>query len=141
MSDDVAAIRRSFSIAELSPELGASGVTHTVVIQAATTSEETEDLLAIASRSPVIAGVVGWVDLVMPVSGAIAELRSRPGGELLVGIRHPAHDEADENWLASPAVLRGLFGLAEAGLAFDLLVRERELPAARRAVAALPGLR
>jgi predicted TIM-barrel fold metal-dependent hydrolase len=38
-------------------------------------------------------------------------------------------------------VLRGLSAVADAGFTFDLLVRERELPSARRAVAALPQLR
>ena len=40
------------------------------------------------------------------------------------------HDEADADWLTRPAVRRGLAAVFERGLAYDLLVRSRELPAA-----------
>src|SRR5207248_1500497 len=44
-------------------------------------------------------------------------------------------------WITRSDVARGLRAVAAAGLAFDLLVRTRELPAAVRAVADLPQLR
>ena len=53
-----------------------------------------------------------------------------PGGEVLVGIRHQVHDEPDPAWLLHGEVLAGLAAVAEAGPAYDLLVRERELLAA-----------
>jgi len=47
-----------------------------------------------------------------------------------VGIRHLVHDEPDPDWLLRPDVERGIAAVGRAGLAFDLLVRSRELPAA-----------
>ena len=50
------------------------------------------------------------------------------------------HDEPDPNWLTRADVLRGLRTLAARGLVYDLLVRTRELPAARHAAATIDGL-
>jgi L-fuconolactonase len=58
-----------------------------------------------------------------------------------VGVRHQVHDEPDPEWLLRPGVLRGLRAVGEAGLAYDLLVRPRELPAAFEAARSLPGVR
>ena len=86
-------------------------------------------LLRIAAAEPWVAGVVGWVDLTDPaIADALAALVERPDGDRLVGIRHPAHDEPDPDWLVRADVGRGLAAVADAGLAFDLLVRARELP-------------
>ena len=142
MTDEVAPLRRSFGLGDLLPELELAGVVQTVVVQAVGTVEETEDLLGLAARSPVVAGVVGWVDLQAPdVGDALARLRRCRGGEHLAGIRHQVQDEPDPDWILGGAVRRGLGAVAAAGLVFDLLVRERQLPSARRALAAVPGLR
>jgi L-fucono-1,5-lactonase len=134
-------LRRRFGFAELKPQMAAAGIDATVVVQARTDLEETHALLALARAEPAVAGVVGWVDLTDGRTGeTLARLRERSGGEKLVGVRHPAHDEPDPDWLARPDVLRGAEEVAEAGLAMDLLVRTRELPAALRLVRALPGL-
>ena len=91
-------------------------------------------------RDPLIAGVVGWVDLTAPdVNDALARLRASPGGELLVGIRHQVQEEPDPWYLARADVRRGLRAVAEAGLVYDLLVRPHQLPAAVDAVRAAAG--
>jgi L-fuconolactonase len=87
-------------------------------------------------------GVVGWVDLLDPsISDTLAMLRSGPGGDKLVAIRHQVHDELDADWLLRPQVQQGLRHIADAGLVYDLLVRTRELPAAVQVTRALPNLR
>lgn len=142
MTDEVASLRRTYSINDLAPELAAHGVSQTVVVQATSSTEETEELLGIAGESDVVAGVVGWVDLRDPgAADVLAHLRDRPGGDHLVGIRHQVHDEPDPEWLLRDDVIRGLNAVAGAGLVYDLLVRERELSAARTALADLPELR
>jgi L-fuconolactonase len=139
----LAPIRRPFTVEDLRREVAAAGVTHTVAVQAVGDLGETEELLAAAAASGgLVAGVVGWVDLTAPdVAEALDRLRAGPGGERLVGVRHQVQDEADPAWLGRADVRRGLRAVADAGLAYDLLVLVRQLPAARAAVAALPDAR
>jgi L-fuconolactonase len=117
-----------------------AGVGATVAVQAATTEEETLDLLAAAGG--LVAAVVGWVDLTAPdVAERIARLRAAPGGERLAGIRHPVHDEPDPRWLDRDDVRRGLRAVAAADLPFDLLLFPEHAPAALRLAEAMPELR
>jgi L-fuconolactonase len=136
------ALRRSFPLAELEPELRSAGIDATVLVQTVDVPEETPELLALAAKHPVIAGVVGWVDLTAPdVADRIAELVTGPGGRRLVGIRHGVQGEPDPRWLCRDDVRRGLAAVADAGLVYDLLVVPVQLPAAVETVRALPGLR
>jgi len=142
LTDELAPIRRRFGAEDLLPLLDAAGVDATVLVQTRSSVDETLEFLATAASTPRIAGVVGWVDLASPsVDEDIAALRAAPGGERLVGTRHQVQDEPDPEWLARPDVRRGLAAVARAGLAYDLLVRSRELPAALDAARALPNLR
>jgi L-fuconolactonase len=138
MTHEVAPIRRRFAPEDLAPLLLARGVDATVVVQARSSVDETRELLATAAAVPWIAGVVGWVDLADPAIGdVLAALR---GGHL-VGIRHQVHDEPDPAWLLRDDVVRGLSAVDAEGLAYDLLVRARELPAALEVARRFPGLR
>ncbi len=141
-SDEVLApLRRAFGVADLAPLAAAAGVTATVVVQTVTEPGETPELLALAGAGELVAAVVGWADLTAPdVTDAIAAMSGYPGARHLAGIRHPVMIEADPDWLIRPDVLRGLAAVAAAGLAFDLVVRPRQLPAAARAAALLPQL-
>ena len=138
---ELAPLRRNFALSDLKPEAVAQGVTATVLVQTVTEPEETPEMLALAAAEDMVAGVVGWVDLEAPgVADAVAALRQRTGGDLLVGIRHPLLTEPDPGWLARPAVLRGLAAVAAAGLVFDVVAEPRQLAAAATAAAATPEL-
>jgi len=126
MTDEVAVLRRRFGPEHLEPLLREHGVTGTVVVQARQSLDETRDLLAIAASTEFVLGVVGWVDLRADVPEQLAEFEGAP----LVGVRHLVHDEPDSKWLLRDDVQRGIAGVGEAGLVYDLLVRTRELPAA-----------
>ena len=127
---------------ELWPELQAGRITGTVLAVPEASSQQTRELLALAAGIPWVMGVVGWVDLTRgDVAGAIRALREGPGGELLVGLRHPVRDEADPGWLARDDVRAGLAAIADTGLTFDLGVCPRELPAAIATCAARPDVR
>ena len=142
LTDELSVIRRRFTPEDLAPELAESGIETTVLVQTRSSLEETVEFLALADATPFIRGVVGWVDLTDPAAGeAIAALRAEPGGEWLVGIRHQAHDEADPAWLVRDDVVRGIRAVGAAGLAYDLLVRSRELPAALQLARELPEVR
>ena len=135
-------IRRSFGPADLQPLLAAAGVDSTVLVQTVPSVRETREFMETATTTPFVAGVVGWVDLTDPaVADTLAELRSQRNGQKLVGIRHQVHDEEDAEWLLRPDVQRGLAAVRDAGLAYDVLVRPRELPAALATARALPDIR
>ena len=142
MTDELAAIRRPFGPDDLSPLLAATGVDRTVLVQTRASEDETREFLETAARTPFVAGVVGWGDLTDPgVGDSIERLRDGPGGRRLVAIRHQVHDEPDPDWLGRADVRRGIAAVGRAGLAYDLLVRPRELPAALDAVQALREVR
>ena len=139
--DELAPLRRKFAVADLAPLAAAEGVTASVVVQTVTETWETPELLALAAGGGLVAGVVGWVDLTAPdVPDRLAGLRELPGGDRLAAIRHPVLIEPDPDWLARPAVVRGLAAVAAAGLAYDVVGEPRHLPAAAIAAERLPQL-
>jgi L-fuconolactonase len=138
MTDDVAAIRRRFGPEDLEPLLRQNGVDGTVIVQARASLDETRLLLETAEATPFVLGVVGWIDLTDPEAARLlAELHSGH----LVGIRHQVHDEPDPAWLLRPDVQRGIAAVGAADLAYDLLVRPVELPAACETAKRHPGVR
>lgn len=136
--DDTAAIRRDFTPADL--RAAAEGIDATVLVQVLPNFDESVEFLATAAKEPLIAGVVGWIDLTGSPARDLQRLRSAPGGELLTGIRHLVQAEPDPRWLEREDVLAGLAAVRDAGLVYDLLVVPHQLPAATAAVRALPDL-
>ncbi|SEC10559.1 L-fuconolactonase [Amycolatopsis tolypomycina] len=130
-------IRRPYTVDDLRAVTKAAGVHATVLVQTVSSAEETAEFLATAAAEPVIAGVVGWVDL---TAGDVADRLAALDGPL-VGVRHQVENEPDDDWLLRPEVLAGLSAVAAAGLAFDLLVRPAQLPAATEVALRLPQLR
>jgi L-fucono-1,5-lactonase len=101
------------------------GVAATIAVEARQSFAETDWLLGIARRNPLVAGVVGWVDLRDP---RVEEMLDRYAGEpLLKGVRHVLHDEADERFMLSSEFGRGIAALGRRGLAYDLLIFARHL--------------
>jgi L-fuconolactonase len=142
LTDELAIIRRPFGPDDLAPELAAAGIEATILVQTRSSLDETAGFLALAAATPFIRGVVGWVDLTDPaVADEIGTLRAGPGGDRLVGIRHQVHDEPDPDWLLRHDVIRGIRAVGAAGLAYDLLLRPRELPAALELARRLPDVR
>lgn len=132
-------IRRAFGPADLAPLLAANGVDATIVVQCCSLVEETEAMLAMAAQTPFVVGVVGWIDLTQDNASAMLDrLLARLDGRRLVAIRHQVHDEEDPRWLVRDDVRRGLAAVFKHELAYDLLVRSRELPAAIEVVRAFP---
>ena len=136
------AINRRFSADDLAKELPHAGVSKTVLVQTGASYESNWTILRTASETEFVAGVVGWVDLASPdVSDRLDRLLDSPFGKWLVGIRHPVDSKTDPSWLLRRDAQRGLTAVAERSLAFDLLVRQRELPAALRTIEAFPEMR
>ena len=124
-------IRRPYAPADLEPLIQHAAITRTVLVQTVASVRETGEFLTLASKHAFIAGVVGWIDLLdRNAARTIGQLQTGPAGDRLVSVRHQVEDEADPEWLLQPDVQRGIAAVGHAGLAFDLLVRTRELPAA-----------
>ncbi|QPF91454.1 amidohydrolase family protein [Bradyrhizobium commune] len=139
---ELAPIRRAFGPADLAPLLKANGIDASIVVQCRSALEETQEFLRIAHATPSVVGVVGWADLTDASLGdTLDRLRALPDGNKLVGIRHQVHDEPDPDWLLRADVQRGLAAVVARDLAYDLLVRTRELPAAIAIAQAFPQAR
>ena len=129
--DGLPALNRSFGLADFERASEPERVTASVLVQVLASTEETEEFLALAAGPGPVAGVVGWTDLTSPAVGdEIARLLALPSGNWLAGIRHLVQDEPDPDWLRRPEVRRGIRAVGAADLAYDLLVRPHQLPAA-----------
>lgn len=141
MTAELDAIRRRFDTDDLAAVTEPAGVSGTILVQTISSFEESQEFLAIADDTDLILGVVAWVDLTSAdVSDHIEQLKGGKGGSYLVGIRHQVHDEEDENWLLREDVQHGLAAIRDHELAYDLLLRPRELPAAIAAVGKMPDM-
>jgi L-fuconolactonase len=138
----MAPIDLDFDLLALRADVGPAPLPRVVLVQTVAAEAETRDLLRTALTDPLVAGVVGWVDLTGDaVADRLAAMRAHDGGRVLVGVRHLLQDEPDPAWLDRRDVRRGAQAVADAGLALDLVIRSHQLSAVVRFARALPGLR
>jgi L-fuconolactonase len=129
-------IRRDFLPANLAPLLAAIGFDGSIAVQARQSLEESRWLLQLADASPVIKGVVGWVDLRAPdVEEQLAPLAVHPK---FVGVRHVVQDEPDDRFVLGENFRRGIAKLKGFGLTYDILIYPNQLPAAIELVREYP---
>ena len=103
-------IYRDFGPADLAPTLDATGVSHTVLVQAAATDAETDYLLQVASAGQSrVAGVVGWT--AMRGEGALERLATLANHPLLKGVRPMLQDIADPQWMLDSDLVPGFSAL------------------------------
>jgi len=135
IDDTMSVIQRDFLPRDLQPILGENNIDGCVAVQADQSETETDFLLALAAKNEFIKGVVGWVDL--RKENVEERLEYYVKNPLFKGVRHIAQGEADD-FLLRPDVQRGIGGLAQYGLTYDILVFARQLPAAIELVKAFP---
>ena len=134
----MAPIHRNFLPENLEPLLLAAGIDRSVVVQTQHNLKENDWALAIADRTPWIAGVVGWVDLASPDCEAqLLEARRHPK---FVGVRHVTQDEPNDDFIVSEPILRGLKVLERHRVPFDLLFYVKHLHHVPELVKRLPKL-
>ncbi len=125
MSPDLVPLYRDYGPEDLAPFLDRHGIAGTILVQAAATVAETEFMLAVAARTPFVAGVVGWAEFTdRDAAETIARLAADP---LLVGLRPMVQDIADDDWLVRPDLAAAFRALQAHGLVFDALVFPRHL--------------
>ncbi len=121
----LAPIHRDFGPADLEPLLAVHQIDRTILVQAAATEAETDFMLAVAARTPFVAGVVGWCDF--EAADAPERIAALTGDPLLVGLRPMVHDIPDSNWLARPELALAFEALIAHDLTFDALLRPHHI--------------
>jgi L-fuconolactonase len=108
----------------LAPEIAASGVTASVLVQAADTYDDTFYMLDVAAHSDFVVGVVGWVPFERPQeAGAAIDLFKK--NPYIKGFRNLTHDysnpkyASDPAWILRPEVLETIGLIESSGLSFD----------------------
>jgi len=139
IDDSMAALKRDFQPADLEPLLRAGGFDGCVAVQAQQDAAETAWLLSLADAHPFVRGVVGWVDLRRSpeVEGELERAAAHPS---LRGVRHVVQSEPD-GFMAGAAFRRGIAALERFGLAYDVLIYERQLAETVELVRAFPRQR
>jgi len=137
MTPDLASLCRDFLPQDLAPLLKRSGISQTIVIQAAETLAETDFLLDLAKKTPFIAGVVGWLDITS--KNFAAQLEHYQQQKKWLGLR-PMLQDHDESFILQPQVLKNLELVAKNQVPFDILVYPRHLPNLVHALKQVPDL-
>jgi L-fuconolactonase len=126
MGEGMEILRRDFLIDDLRAVTTEAGVTGTIVVETQRTIAETEWLSKVASSSDLICGVVGWAPLTIP--GAASELERIASLPKMKAVRHPIHDEPDEQFVLREDFNRGIAALRHFDLRYDVLIFEKHLP-------------
>jgi L-fuconolactonase len=127
IDDTMSFLRRDFFPPDLEKEIREAGIDGVVTVQAQQTLAETSWLLRMAAQNSFIKGVVGWVPLTEP--SVSKELESFAEEPRLRAVRHVIQSEPD-GFLLRKDFNSGVSILRQMGLAYDLLIHERQLPEA-----------
>jgi predicted TIM-barrel fold metal-dependent hydrolase len=130
-------LRRDFMPADLKKEIDAARVDGVVSVQARQSLEETRWLLELAGKNDFIRGVVGWAPLISPQ--VEKDLEEFTGQKKLKGIRHVLQDEKDDRYAVREDFVRGIGALKKFKLVYDILIYEKQLPAAIELVDKFPN--
>ncbi|MGE0503533.1 MAG: amidohydrolase [Rhizobiaceae bacterium] len=125
MPKDDPILSRPYGPADLAATLVDTGVSRTVLVQAAPSVEETEYLLGIADATPSVAGVVGWIDFERP--GDLVHLVRWREHPKFLGVRPMIQDIADVDWMLQPHLSWAFEALIEFDMTFDALGFPRHL--------------
>ena|SRR3990167_2137549 len=138
LTPDLKPLYKDFFPNDLKPILDALEIDGTILVQAAPTVEETKFLLALASQSDFVLGVVGWVDI---------EARSAPDifdelaeNKYFRGVRLMLHDIAEDDWVLKKKLTPSFEILTELALTLDVLVRPLHLQNVMRFIDRHPDL-
>lgn len=117
----VPALHRTMTLDDLAPQLDERGVEGVVLVQAADTAVDTENMLEQARRDARVRGVVGWADLAAPADEFamhLAALRRQPA---IAGLRNLMHVKGVRGWILGPAQRENVAQVASAGLPLDVV--------------------
>lgn len=139
MPADNPVLARVYGPRDLSESLEATGISRTVLVQAAATVHETEYLLGIADTCDSVAGVVGWIDFERPED--IEHLRRLANHPKFLGVRPMIQDIPDDGWMLRNDVQWAYQALIDCDLTFDALGFPRHLENFHTVLTRYPELR
>lgn len=128
--DPNSVLARDYAPADLMPLLDDAGIDGCIAVQARHDEDETAWLLSLAAADPRIMGVVGWTDLC--ADDVADRLDAWSGASALVGFRHIVQDELADDFLVSPAFVRGVRAALARDFSYDILVKPRQAIHVRR---------
>lgn len=131
-------IFRDFGTDDLERHMIATGVTGTILVQAAPSVEETRYFLQIADESDFVKAVIGWIDF--DAIGAVEQLRQLAQNIWFKGVRPMIQDIAAEGWVLQPRFAGIFHAIVETGLRFDALVRASQIAEIGRLARRYPDL-
>ncbi len=138
IGDGMDVLKRDYAPSELKPQLDRTGIDGVISVQARTDEKENRFLLDYAARNDWILGVVGWTDLNREdIGDALATYATE---KKFVGMRHVLQGETDDRYCLRPDFNRGIAALHDHGLAYDILIKQQQLPALPEFVDRHPGL-
>jgi L-fuconolactonase len=128
IAGNMAPVARDFLPQDLQQVLSSSRMQGSVVVQARQSLEETRSLLNFAQEFPIIRGVVGWAPIASREFPQVLERFHH--FQKLKGLRHVVQDEPDDAFLLRRNFNEGIALFKRYGLVYDILIFERQLPAA-----------
>lgn len=132
---DLAPIYRDVELGELRQVATDAAMQGVILVQSQEGAADTSWLLQLAI-DPLVAGVIGWVDLRAP--DAAAQVRALASDPMLRGIRPMLQDQRAD-WY-DPEMGAALRAVVELGLVFDALIRPQHLAALERMAGDHPAL-
>jgi L-fuconolactonase len=136
ITDDMAVIQRDFYPGDLQPVLAANGIDACIAVQASQSETETDFLVQLATQTPFIIGVVGWVGL--QADNLAERLQHYKQYSVVKGFRHVLQAEPGE-FMLGEKFMRGISQLHQYGFTYDVLITHKQLSYAEKLVAAFPN--
>lgn len=125
MPQDDPILSHTYAPVDLFSAIENTGVSQTVLVQAAPTVHETEYLLGIADACPTVAKVVGWISF--EDERELETLRRLAQHPKFAGVRPMIQDLPDDDWMLRKDVQWAYAALIDLDLTFDCLGFPRHL--------------
>lgn len=120
-------LQSTFGPSEFTKETKGSGISKSIMVQAAPTLAESEYMIEQAENMPEVAAIVGWVNLNSSnASVSIERLFENP---LVRGVRPMLQDIKQVDWVLNPTFQSALNALQKLGGVFDVLGQVRHMQA------------
>lgn len=119
--ESVPQLHRTLSLDDLAPILDERGIDHVVLVQAADTAVDTQNMLDQAARHDRISGVVGWADLGAHPDDFVATFDALRVEPAIVGLRNLMHVKGVRGWILGEHQRANVAAVAAAGIPLDVV--------------------